>query len=69
MKRDKRGMSLIVTTLIIVVLVLVSIGIVWVVVRSIIEGGTEQIDYNTKCLEINLRATAVVNTENTNNIV
>jgi len=62
---NKRGLSLIVTTLLIVVLVLVSIGIVWVVVRNIIEGGTEQIDYNTKCLEINIRATAVVNAGDT----
>ncbi len=65
MKRDKKGMSLIVTSLIIIVLVFVAIGIMWVVVKNIIEGGTEQIDYNSKCLEINLRATAVVNTGNT----
>ncbi len=63
---DKRGMSLIVTSLIIVVLVLVAIGIVWVIVRNIIEGGVEQIDYNSKCLEVNLRATAVMNTGGTN---
>lgn len=62
---NKRGLSLIVTSLIIVVLVLVAIGIVWVVVRNIIEGGVEQVDYNTKCLEVNIRATAVTNTGDT----
>lgn len=62
MEDNKRGLSLIVTSLIIVVLVLVAIGIVWVVVRNIIEGGVEQVDYNTKCLEVNVRATALVST-------
>ncbi len=63
---NKKGLSLVVTSLIIVVLVFVSLGIVWVVVRGIVEGGVEQVDYNTKCLEINIRTKAVVNTDGTN---
>lgn len=62
---NKRGLSAIVTTLIILVLVLVSIGIVWVVIRNIIDSGVEQIDYNTKCLEVNIKVTAMENTDDT----
>ncbi len=42
-KRDKRGLSEVVVTLIIILLVLVAIGIVWVVVRNIIQSGAEDI--------------------------
>ncbi|MCX6746682.1 MAG: hypothetical protein NTU63_00935, partial [Candidatus Pacearchaeota archaeon] len=38
---QKKGLSTIVTTLIIIVLVLVAIGIVWIVVRNVIQTGTE----------------------------
>ena len=46
---NKRGLSTVVTTLIIVLLVLVAISIVWVVVRNILEGGAEQIEIKNKC--------------------
>jgi len=57
--KNKKGLSLVITTLIIVLLVLVAIGIIWVVIRGVIEGGAEQVDVNTKCLDIDVRATAV----------
>jgi len=59
-------MSLVVMSLIIVVLVLIAIGIVWVVVMNIVGSGVEQVDYNSKCLNVNIRVTAVVNIDNTN---
>ena len=57
--KNKRGLSLVITTLIIILLVLVAIGIIWVVIRGIIEGGVEQVGISTKCLDIDVRATAV----------
>lgn len=59
-------MSLVVTSLIIVVLVLIAIGIVWVVVRNLVEGGVEQVDYNSECLNVDIKVTGVVNTNDTN---
>jgi len=56
--RSKKGLSTVVTTLIIVLLVLVAIGIIWAVIRGIIEGGTGQIDVRSKCIEVDVRATA-----------
>jgi predicted PurR-regulated permease PerM len=58
---DKKGLSTVVTTLIIILLVLVAVGIVWVVIRGVVEEGTESINYTTKCLQVDLRATAVTN--------
>lgn len=55
---NKKGLSTIVTTLIIILLVLVAIGIIWVVIRGVVEQGTSQIDINTKCLSVDVRATA-----------
>jgi hypothetical protein len=57
--QNKKGLSDIVTTLIIIVLSLVAIGIVWVVVRNLVEGGAEQIDINQKCLSVDLSAVTI----------
>ncbi len=51
MLNNKKGLSAIVTTLIIILLTIVSIGIVWVVVRNVLTGGTENVDWNAKCIE------------------
>lgn len=62
MYKDKRGLSTVVTTLIIILLVLVAVGIIWVVVRNLIETGSEDIDLGTQCTtEVDVRATAVDN--------
>ena len=55
----KKGLSTIVATLIIILLVLVAVGIIWVVVRNVIQGGADQIDINTRCISVEVRATKV----------
>lgn len=57
---NKRGLSAIVATLIIILLVLVAVGIIWVVVRNLIQEGAEQIDVSTKCIAVDVRAVGVV---------
>lgn len=57
--RDQRGLSAVVATLIIILLVLVAVGIIWVVVRNIVQTGTEEIDYATKCIAVDLTAVGV----------
>lgn len=59
MIRDKKGLSEVVTTLIIILLVLVAIGIVWVVVSGILQSGAGQTEINAKCLQVDIKATAV----------
>ena len=54
---NNRGMSAIVTTVILTALVLVAIGIVWAVISNIIEGGAEDIGISGKCLDVNLAIT------------
>jgi len=63
---DKKGLSAVVTTLILILLVLVAVGIIWVVIRAVVETGTGTIDYTAKCLRVDLRATVVNNTAGTN---
>ena len=57
---NKRGLSAIVATLIIILLVLVAVGIIWVVVRNLIQEGAEQVDISTKCMAIDVRAVSVI---------
>jgi len=59
MFNQKRGLSTVVTTLIIILLVLVAIGIIWIVVKSVIETGSKSVDYAVKCLNVDVRATSV----------
>lgn len=54
MLKDKKGLSAIVMTIIMIGLVLVAVGIVWAVVSGIIEQQAESLDYDQDCLGINL---------------
>ncbi len=56
---NKRGLSTIVVTLIIILISLVAVGIVWVVVRGLINSGTQGLDISAKCLNVDVEATAV----------
>ena len=55
---NSKGLSTIVTTLIIILLSLVAIGIIWVVVSNVLESGAGQSEINAKCLQVDVRATA-----------
>lgn len=46
----KKGLSDIVTSLIIILLVLVAIGVVWIVINNVIKGGSQQIEISSKCV-------------------
>ena len=59
---DKKGISAIIVTLLMIVLSLVAVGAVWVVVQNVLSSGTSQIDYGTKCLDIDVRATTIKDT-------
>jgi hypothetical protein len=56
---DRKGLSTIVVTLIIILLSLVSIGVVWVVVNNLVKSGTSGVEIGTKCLGVDVTATAV----------
>ena len=60
--RNNRGLSAIVATLIIILLTLVAVGIIWVVIRNVVQSGSEQVDLSTKCLAVDLEAVSVSET-------
>jgi len=60
--KDKKGVSAIVATLIIVLLVIVAAGIVWFVIKGIVQSGAEQVELGQKCLEIDLEYVSVTET-------
>ena len=59
MIQNKKGLSDIVITLIIVVLSLVAIGGVWFVVRNVLNTGSQGVDIGSKCLSVTVEATKV----------
>ena len=56
----KKGLSAIVSTLIIILLAIVAFAIVSVVVKQTITKGAQGIEFSGKCLELEVRATKVV---------
>lgn len=58
---NKKGLSTIITTLLIILLVLVAIGIVWVVVQNILTTGTENVGLLSQCPMIQLQIKGVTN--------
>ena len=57
---NRRGLSLVITTLILIVLVLVAIAIIWVVVSNILKGGTEGVALGTFTVEVDVNGTGRV---------
>jgi len=66
MIQNKKGLSTIVIILIIVLLGLVAAGIIWAVVKGIINVGVGQIDISAKCINVDVKAISVVNVSETN---
>ena len=56
--KSKRGLSAVVTALILILLVLVAIGIVWFVVNNLITKTGTSVDYTQKCLGISMKPTS-----------
>ncbi len=51
----KRGMSTVVTTLIIILLTIVALGIIWVVVKNVLEKGEEEIDISKITVNLQIK--------------
>jgi hypothetical protein len=61
--RNKRGLSSVISNLLLVLLVLVSVGVIWVVVRNVISGGSSQINAGQFTLDLSIQKTYVSGTD------
>jgi flagellin-like protein len=59
--KNNKGLSAIVATLIIILLVLVAAGIVWVVVRNLVQEGAEGIELGRFTLDLEIKAAQIEN--------
>jgi|WetSurMetagenome_2_1015567.scaffolds.fasta_scaffold240195_2 hypothetical protein len=59
MVSNKKGLSTIVVTLILIVLSLVAVGAVWLIVNPILKSSGSNADISSKCLAVNVDATQV----------
>lgn len=55
-------MSAVVTTLIIILLVIVALGIIWVFIKNVLVRGTEQVELAQKCREVDLEVVKLEDT-------
>ena len=67
MIKNKQGMSAVITTLIIILLVIVALGIIWVVVKNVINSGVKQVDLATKCRPVEINAVKLAAINNSGN--
>jgi flagellin-like protein len=66
--KNKKALSGVVTTLIIILLVIVAVGLVWGVIKGLLDEGIAGAESGIKCLDINVYASnAVCNPENGGN--
>ena len=64
-KEDKRALSTIVSTLLILLLVFVAIGILWSVVRTFIQSGSEEISLGKFTLDLQIDSVVINSTNGT----
>lgn len=58
--KNKKAMSTLVVTVIMIALVLVAVGVVWAVYRGLLGSGTKNIELQGKCLPIDVIPTVVI---------
>jgi len=56
--KSKRGLSAIVATLLIILLTLIAVGIIWVVIRNIVQSGGDEAAIQAKCALVTLDVSA-----------
>ena len=56
---NRKGMSTVIATLIIILLVFVAAAILWVVIRNLVTGGSSQLDLTSKCLDTEVVPTKI----------
>ena len=57
--RGKKGVSGIILTIIMIVLVLAAVVIIWGVITNLLETQSEQIDVSARCLDVNIQPTKI----------
>src|SRR3989344_4161357 len=60
--KNKRGISAIVATLMLILLAIVAFAIIATVIRQSVSKSSENIALSAKCLEIDMKVTKVINT-------
>ena len=57
--KNKKGLSQIVTTVIIILLVIIAIGLIWTVVNNLLVNSSNKITNSQACLSVNIQASKV----------
>jgi len=58
-KRKKKGLSAVISTLLLILLALVAVGIIWVVINNIISKGSEEVGFSQFTLDLKIKQVKV----------
>ena len=58
-QKNKRGISTVIATMMIILLVLVAVGIIWVVIRNVISGGAGEINIEKFSFNLDIRSASL----------
>jgi flagellin-like protein len=58
--KNKKAMSEVVTTVIMIVLALVAVGVIWSIIMGLMEGKAQQVAITQKCLDVKLQVLGVI---------
>jgi hypothetical protein len=58
--KNKKGLSSIVTAVIMIVLSLIAVGVVWTIINNVVESGSEKVSLSSSCLDVKIKATKVI---------
>ncbi len=67
MINNKKGLSTVIVTVLLIGLTIVAVGIVWAVVSNTLNRGAETADWSTKCLGVDVSATSLACTDGATN--
>lgn len=59
MLNNKKGLSAIIVTVLLIGLTIIAVGIVWAVINNTLRRGTEGIDFSAKCLDVSVITSSV----------
>lgn len=60
LRKNKKGLSEVVATLLVILLVIIAIGIIWTVLRNLFKGGSDEISFSGLTLDLGITRASVV---------
>ena len=68
-RNNKKGLSTVVATLLVLLLTLVAVGVIWIVVKNVIQQNAEQVSFGKFTISLEISKASIINNTDINVIV